>query len=50
MKTAALGIGMVAGAALAVTAMTAMYPDIPRRMKRDGMRLVRNGKRMLRVH
>lgn len=49
MKTAALGIGMVAGAALAVTAMTTMYPDIPRRMKRDGMRLVRNGKRMLRM-
>lgn len=46
MKTVAVGIGMVAGAALAVTAITAMYPDVPRRMKRDGMRMMRMGKRM----
>ncbi len=46
MKTMAVGFGMLAGAALAVTAMTSMYPDLPRRMKRDGKRVVQAGKRM----
>lgn len=49
MKPLALSIGMVAGAALAVTAITAMYPDVPRRMKRDGKRAVNMGKRMWNV-
>lgn len=49
MKPLALSIGMVAGAALAVTAITAMYPDVPRRMKHDGKRAVNMGKRMWNV-
>ena len=38
---------MMAGAALAVTAITTMYPDVPRRMKRDTKRAVQMGKRMI---
>ncbi|MDO4563981.1 MAG: hypothetical protein Q4C04_00005 [Clostridia bacterium] len=45
MKTAALGIGMAAGAALAVTIINSLYPDVPRRMMRDGKRLWKKSKR-----
>ena len=38
MKAAGIGLGMVGGMALAVTAVNAMYPDVWRRMKRDGKR------------
>ena len=41
MKTAGIGLGMVGGMALAVTAMNAMW----RRMKRDGKRAARVIKR-----
>jgi len=47
MKSLAMGLGMVAGAALAVTAITSIYPDVPRRMVRDGKRALRTGKRMM---
>ena len=47
MKSLAMGLGMVAGAALAVTAITTIYPDVPRRMKRDGKRMLHMGKRMV---
>ncbi|MBR0425998.1 MAG: hypothetical protein IJK01_07760 [Clostridia bacterium] len=46
MKPLMLGLGMAAGAALAVTAITTVYPDVPRRMIRDGKRVVNMGKRM----
>ena len=46
MKPLMLGIGMAAGAALAVTAITMIYPDVSRRMMRDGKRAVNMGKRM----
>lgn len=46
MKPLAMSIGMVAGAALAVTAITTMYPDVPRRMKRDGKRALHMGRRV----
>ena len=45
MKTAGVGLGMVGGMALAVTAMNALYPDVWRRMKRDGKRAARAIKR-----
>ena len=41
MKTAGIGLGMVGGMVLAVTAMNALYPDVWRRMKRDGKRAAR---------
>lgn len=41
MKTAGIGLGMIGGMALAVTAVNAMYPDVWRRMKRDGKRAAR---------
>ena len=41
MKTAGVGLGMVGGMALAVAAMNALYPDVWRRMKRDGKRAAR---------
>ena len=45
MKTLPLIIGMVAGMTVAGAAVCAMYPDVSRRMLRDGKRLVRTGKR-----
>ena len=41
MKTAGVGLGMIGGMALAVTAVNALYPDVWRRMKRDGRRAAR---------
>ncbi len=41
MKPAGIGLGMIGGMALAVTAVNAIYPDVWRRMKRDGKRAVR---------
>lgn len=41
MKTLAMGLGMVAGAAITLTVINTMYPDIPRRMMRDGRRMAR---------
>ena len=49
MKVAALGIGMAAGAALAVTLINSLYPDVPRRMVRDGKRMWRKSKRMCKM-
>ncbi len=45
MKTLSLGFGMVAGAAIALTFVTSMYPDVPKRMARDGRRFVRTTRR-----
>ena len=41
MKSAGVGLGMIGGMALAVTAVNALYPDVWRRMKRDGRRAAR---------
>ena len=41
MKAAGVGLGMIGGMALAVTAVNAIYPDVWRRMKRDGKRAAR---------
>lgn len=41
MKSTSIGIGMLGGMALAVTAVNALYPDVWRRMKRDGKRAAR---------
>ena len=38
MKANGVGLGMIGGMALAVTAMNAIYPDVWRRMKLDGKR------------
>ncbi len=45
MKTMDIGLGMVGGMALAVTAVNALYPDVWRRMKRDGKRAARTLRR-----
>lgn len=45
MKSVFMVAGMAAGAALAVTAVSAMYPDVMRRMKRDGAKTLRSIKR-----
>lgn len=45
MKAAGVGLGMIGGIALAVTAVNALYPDVWRRMKRDGKRAARTIKR-----
>ncbi len=49
MKALAMGLGMVAGAALTFTAVNAMYPDVSRRMMRDGKRMLRSTKRMMTI-
>ena len=45
MKAMDIGFGMAAGMAVAVTAVNALYPDVWRRMKRDGKRAARSIKR-----
>ena len=47
MKTLSMGFGMVAGAALALTLVTSIYPDVPKRMARDGRRFVRSTRRTI---
>lgn len=47
MKTLPFMIGVAAGMTVAAAAMTTMYPDIPRRMMRDGKKMCRCGRRMI---
>ena len=47
MRTIAMGLGIIAGAAITLTAINSMYPDVPRRMMRDGRRMVRNTRRTI---
>ena len=47
MKTLTLGIGVLAGAAAAVTLVSSLYPDLPRRMMHDGRRVMRHTKRAM---
>ena len=50
MKSVSLGIGIVAGAALAFTAVNSLYPDVMRRMKKDGTRALRSVKRAAKLN
>ncbi len=50
MKSVFMVAGMAAGAALAVTAVSAMYPDVMRRMKRGGAKTLRSIKRTAGIH
>ena len=45
MKSIALGLGMMAGAALTLTVINSLYPDVSKRMARDGRRAARSAKR-----
>lgn len=45
MRSIAMGLGVIAGAAITLTAISSMYPDVPRRMMRDGRRAVRSTRR-----
>ena len=47
MKTGSLVTGIAAGMAIAAAAITIVYPDVYRRMMRDGKRAVKNGKRFI---
>jgi len=47
MKSVAMGLGMVAGAAITLTVVNSLYPDLPRRMMRDGRRMVRQTRRTI---
>ena len=47
MKTIPFMLGAVAGVAAGYMAVTAMYPDVARRMVRDSRRAMRCGKRMV---
>ncbi|OQA14685.1 MAG: hypothetical protein BWY62_00946 [Firmicutes bacterium ADurb.Bin356] len=45
--TLGLGVGIVAGMAMATAAINTMYPDLPKRMLRDGRRAVRCTRRAI---
>ncbi len=45
MKALPIMLGMAAGMAAGYLAVTAMYPDVARRMMRDSRRAVRCGRR-----
>ncbi len=45
MKTLPFMIGVAAGITLTAAAVTSMYPDVPRRMMRDGKKMCRCGMR-----
>ncbi len=45
MKTITFVAGLAAGMAMTAAAVTAMYPDVSRRVMRDSKRMWRNGKR-----
>lgn len=45
MRSFAMGLGVIAGAAITLTTIGSLYPDVPRRMMRDGRRLVRSTRR-----
>ncbi len=47
MKVFGFASGMALGMAAATAAVAAMYPDIPKRMKRDGKKLWRGMTKML---
>lgn len=47
MRTIHMGLGVLAGAALTLAIVNSCYPDIPRRMMRDGRRFVRQTRRTL---
>lgn len=45
--TLGLGVGIVVGTAMATAAINSMYPDVSKRMLRDGRRAVRTTKRAI---
>lgn len=45
MKAITFVAGIAAGMAVTTAAMTAMYPDVSRRMLRDSKKIWRNGRR-----
>lgn len=45
MKTITFVAGLAAGMAVATAAVTAMYPDVSRRLLRDSKKMWRNGKK-----
>ncbi len=47
MRMAMMGVGIAVGAAAAATAMCTLYPDIPRRMKRDGKKVIQKTRKMM---
>ena len=45
MKTLQMGLGAVAGAVITLAMVNCMYPDVPKRMVRDGRRMIRSARR-----
>ncbi|MEG1559562.1 MAG: hypothetical protein RRY79_02445 [Clostridia bacterium] len=46
MKIGAMILGLAAGVAVATATISVMYPDVSRRMLRDGKRAMKDGKRI----
>ena len=47
MKVFGFATGMALGMVAAAAGVAAMYPDVPKRMKRDSKHIVRTAKKML---
>lgn len=47
MRTVAFMVGMAAGVVMTGAALSAAYPDVPRRVSRDARKMVRCGKKMM---
>lgn len=47
MRTIEVGLGVLAGAALTLVAINSCYPDLPRRMMRDGRRFARHTRKTI---
>ena len=45
MRTLPMGLGAIAGAVITLTIVNSMYPDVPKRMVRDGRRFIRSTRR-----
>ncbi len=45
--TLGLGFGVIAGVAIATATINSMYPDVTKRMLRDGKRMVRSTRRTI---
>lgn len=47
MRTLYSGLGVLAGAAITLAVVNSLYPDVPRRMARDGRRFIRSTRRSI---
>lgn len=47
MRTLHMSLGVIAGAAITLAVVNSLYPDVPKRMMRDGRRFARSTRRTI---